>query len=115
MNRQDQKAFYKASFFTTIKLTDGGQPVLLSSGDKLIFGVRAACADFAPYLVKKVLTSDYELNGGYPIEITPEEMTMAPGRYYYDVSVQTAAGSLIRVVPASLFDVKASYTIKEES
>ena len=110
--RQDQKAFYKSSWFCTIVLRDrDGQAVLLSDGDRLIFGVRS---DFdSNYLIKKVLTNDTELNGGYPIAVSPEEMTMQPGRYYYDISVQTENGDLIKIVPRSRFTVYKSYTEKE--
>lgn len=111
---QEQRAFYKASFFCTIVLRDrDGQAVLLSDGDRLIFGVRS---DFdSNYLIKKVLTNDTELNGGYPIAVSPEEMTMQPGRYYYDISVQTENGDFIKVVPPSRFTVYKSYTEKEGS
>ena len=110
--RQDQKAFYKSSWFCTIALKDkNGQSITLSHGDKLIFGVRSDFDD--GYLIKKVLTNDTELNGGYPIAVSPEEMSMQPGRYYYDISVQTENGDFIKIVPASRFTVYKSYTEKE--
>ena len=110
--RQDQKAFYKSSWFCTIALKDkNGQSITLSHGDKLIFGVKLTYD--GRYLVKKILTEESEIDGVYPIKVSTEEMTMLPGRYYYDISVQTENGDFIKIVPPSHFTVYKSYTEKE--
>lgn len=115
---QDQKAYYKASFYTTIKLVNkNGNPLRLSTGEKLIFGVKRAYTD-TTYLLKKVLTSADELDGEYTVSFSPTDMNNAnvvPGLYYYDVSVQYPDGSLIKVIPRSRFLVIESETEVEVS
>ena len=120
--RQDQTAYHKASWFCSIRLkNENGEPLRLSEGEKLVFGVKADHTDTG-YIVKKVLTADDEIDGGYPIVLTPYEMTLTPGhnpispdRYWYDVSVQSPDGSFIKIVPQSAFIIKPSFTEKELS
>lgn len=113
LRRQDQKAYQKSSFFTSIALKDNaGNPLRLSEGEMIIFGIREFCG--GDLIVKKVLTSDDEIGGVYPIVLSPEEMNVIPTRYYYDVSVQFTDGSFIKIVPKSNFDLCESFTEKEE-
>ncbi len=110
--QQHKQAYQAASFFDSIVLqNDSGQQLVLSEGEKIIFGVKSHYT--GDYVIKKVFTSADEVNGKYPLNLTPEEMDILPERYYYDVSVQTADGQFIKIVPESFFDVYESITRKE--
>ena len=112
---QPQKAYQKASWFCDLKLkNENGEPLRLSDGEKIVFGIKRTHAD-ENYIVKKVLTSSDEINGVYPISLTPEQLSVVPMWYYYDVGVQFADGSFVKVIPKSLFDIQASITQKEVS
>lgn len=112
---QPQTAYQKASWFCDLVLkNENGEPLRLSAGEKIIFGIKRTQADSA-YVVKKVLTSSDEINGVYPISLTPEQLSVVPVWYYYDVGVQFTDGSFIKVIPKSLFDIRASITEKELS
>ena len=111
--RQDKQAYQGTSYFDSIALqNDNGQQLVLSEGEKIIFGVKSHYT--GDYILKKVFTSADEVNGKYPLNLTPEEMDILPERYYYDVSVHTADGQFIKIVPESLFEVLESVTRKEE-
>lgn len=113
LKQQNQTAYQKSSFFTSIALkTPAGEPLRLSAGEKIIFGIKKSIA--SSYIVKKVLTPEHELNGVYPVVLTPEELNKIPERYYYDASVQFPDGSFIKIVPKSNFDLLDSITEKEE-
>ena len=110
--KQDKQAYQAASYFDCITLkNDLEQPMTLSQGEKIIFGVKAHYA--GDYIIKKVLTSADEMNGKYQIYLTPEEMDIMPGRYYYNIGVQTSGGDFIPIVPKSVFDVLETETRKE--
>lgn len=110
--RQDRQAYQSASYFDTVELKNNlKQPILLSDGEKIIFGVKAHYT--GDYIIKKVLTSADEIGGKYPIYLTPEEMDIMPGRYYYNIGVQTTGGDFIPIVPKSIFDVFETETRKE--
>lgn len=112
---QPQKAYQKASWFCDLKLkNENGEPLRLSAGEKIVFGIKRTHAD-ENYIVKKVLTSSDEINGVYPISLTPEQLSVVPMWYYYDVGVQFTDGSFVKVIPKSLFDIQASITQKEVS
>ena len=112
---QPQTAYQKASWFCDLVLkNENGEPLRLSAGEKIIFGIKRTPADSA-YVVKNVLTSSDEVNGVYPISFTPEQLSVDPVWYYYDVGVQFTDGSFIKVIPKSLFDIRASITEKELS
>ena len=112
---QPQTAYQKASWFCDLVLkNENGEPLRLSSGEKIIFGIKRTQTD-STYVVKKVLTSSDEINGVYPILLTPEQLSVVPMWYYYDVGVQFTDGSFIKVIPKALFDIRASITEKELS
>lgn len=90
------------------------QPYLLQTGDKMRFGVKYI-ENGGSYLIYKELTSSDEVDGEYPLELTPEDTDISPRRYYYDVSLQLADGSLYYIVPADYFIVKKSVTHKGDS
>lgn len=113
LNRQDKTAYQAASYFDTIRLQDeNGEPVMLPQGAKIIFGVKDDCFS-NDYLIKKILTAEDEIEGAYPVYLTPEDTDELPDIYYYDVSVQTAQGDLIKIVPKSVFIIADSVTRKE--
>ena len=90
-----------------------GEPYTLESGDKIRFGVRNVSG--GNKLIYKELTSSDEVDGEYPLTLTPENTNIAVGRYLYDVSLQTSDGDLYDIVPADYFIVKDSVTFKGDS
>ena len=90
------------------------QPYLLQTGDKMRFGVKYI-ENGGSYLIYKELTSSDEVDGEYPLTLTPENTNIAVGRYLYDVSLQTSDGDLYDIVPADYFIVKDSVTFKGDS
>lgn len=110
--RQDKQAYQATTFTDSISLVDENEnPVELSDGDKLIFGVKAHYS--ADYIVKRVFTSNDIFKGAYSINITPEELDIPPGRYFYDVRLQKTNGDFIPIVPKSNFDVLETESRKE--
>lgn len=84
----------------------------LANGDKLIFGVKKN-KNSSSFIIKKTLTYADELNGQYTFHLTPENMSIFPCRYYYDVGLQFADGSFETVVHPSRFKVVGTVTEKE--
>ncbi len=114
LHKQNRTAFRKSSWFCTLKLVnENGEPLRLSEREKIIFGIKSSCND-SVYVIRKILTSDDEINGAYPICCSPEELSIVPKRYSYDVGVQYEDGTFIRIVPESDFYVKTNITEKEE-
>lgn len=110
--RQDKQAFQATTFTDSISLVDEDEnPVSLSSGEKLIFTVKSHYS--ADSIVKRVFTSNDILDGAYSINITPEELDIPPGRYFYDVRLQKTNGDFVPIVPKSLFDVLETESRKE--
>lgn len=89
------------------------EPYTLESGDKIRFGVRNVSG--GNKLIYKELTSSDEVDGEYPLTLSPENTNIAVGRYLYDVSLQTSDGDLYDIVPADYFIVKDSVTFKGDS
>ena len=89
------------------------EPYTLESGDKIRFGVRNVSG--GSKLVYKELTSSDEVDGEYPLTLTPENTNIAVGRYLYDVSLQLSSGELYDIVSADYFIVKDSVTFKGDS
>ena len=90
-----------------------GEPYTLESGDKIRFGVRNVSG--GNKLIYKELTSSDEVDGKYPLELTPEDTAIVPGRYLYDVSLQTSNGELYDIVSADYFIVKDAVTHKGDT
>lgn len=90
-----------------------GEPYTLESGDKIRFGVRNVSG--GNKLIYKELTSSDEVDGEYPLTLTPENTNIAVGRYLYDVSLQLSSGELYDIVSANYFIVKDSVTFKGDS
>lgn len=110
--RQDKQAFQATTFTDSISLVDENKnPVSLASSEKLIFTVKSHYS--ADYIIKRVFTSSDTFNGEFPINITPEELDIPPGRYFYDVRLQKTNGDFVPIVPKSLFDVLETESRKE--
>lgn len=110
--RQDLFAFQGASFKCRIVLKNERDATLyLSEGDKIIFGIRPHYSDNC--IIQRVITFEDEVNGTYPIDVTPEEMEIEPDEYKYDISLQTSDGELYKIVPESSFNVLNSSTHKQ--
>ena len=75
--RQDLKAYQKATFTQSLILkNEDEENITLSEGEKIIFGVKSHYT--GDYILKKVFTSADEVNGKYPLNLTPEEMDILP-------------------------------------
>lgn len=110
--RQDKTVYQATSYFDSIALVDeNGTSTTLSSGDKLIFTVKSHHT--GNYIIKKILTASDIFEGTYPFGITPEELDIPPGRYFYDVRLQKANGDFLPIVPKSNFDVLETESRKE--
>ena len=111
-NVQHLKVFQGNTLYLTIVLTDEtGSTYHLAIGDKLIFGVKRH--NDSAYIIKKVLTSANELNDRYTFALTPENMSITPCRYTYDIGLQFANGDFKTVVSPSIFKVVGVSARKE--
>lgn len=106
--------FRGTSFYGAITLKDeNGNLFLISNNDKIIFGIKRDRFNVdGEYILKKILTSDNEINGVYTFTLTPEETSLFPCQYWYDVGVQFANGDFEIVIPCSEFNVKCAITKK---
>lgn len=93
--------------------TSEGEPYTLQTSDKIRFGVRNVSG--GNKLIYKELTSEDEVDGEYPLTLTPENTNITPNRYLYDVSLQLADGSLYDIVPTDYFIVSDSVTFKGDN
>lgn len=98
------------SVYITVLLTgENNSPYQLVTGDKLIFGVKRN-KNSSSFVIKKILTSADELDGQYTFHLTPEDMSIFPCRYYYDIGLQFADGEFKTVVHPSRFRVIGTVT-----
>ena len=105
------------TYFFRIRITDDNKnTVLLTDTDKLIFTVKKGLNDSNEQpVIKKVMTSDNELEGCYGFEITPEDTADMPiGTYYYDAGVQRENGEFYRIMIPDQFFIKSSLARKED-
>ncbi|MED9970004.1 MAG: hypothetical protein UFA98_08355 [Ruminococcus sp.] len=106
-----------STFFGRIELTDRDQNVvLLEETDKLIFTVRKGyySEEEGNPLIKKVITPDREIEGGYCFELTPEETDLNPGTYYYDIGVQCENGEFYHIDMIDEFIINPSVSRNED-
>ena len=112
LQRQDVKWYQGTSYNDSIVLqNENKEPVSLSSGDKIIYGIKPHYSEEC--ILEKVLTLQDEINGEYPIHFTPEEMDIEPDEYEYDAGVQTSDGEFIKIIPPSTFEILKSITKKK--
>lgn len=90
-----------------------GEPYTLQTGETIRFGVRPCFG--GNKVIFKTLTSADEVDGEYPLTLTPENTNITPQRYFYDVSLQLADGSFYDVMPTDYFIVKDSVTFKGDN
>lgn len=103
------------TYFGRITLTDGTNTVLLAGTDKMIFAVKKNPDDEnEEVLIKKIITSDREIEGGYGFELTPGETDLSPGTYFYDVGIQRENGEFYHVTQPDRFIIKQSVSRKED-
>lgn len=105
------------SYFFRIRITDDQKnTVLLTNTDKLIFAVKKGLNDSNDEpVIKKIMTSNDELEGCYGFELTPEETANTPvGTYYYDAGVQRDNGEFYRIMIPDQFFIKSSLARKED-
>ena len=102
------------AFGVRIESSDG-EPYMLQSGEKIIFGVKLNTENSDYDIVKTVTVADYT-DGAYNINLAPEDTAgLNFGRYYYDVGVQTADGDYYMIIPCSEFNVLENVTEREVS
>ena len=105
-----------STFFGRITLSDtGGNGLLLTDDDKLIFSVKRSLDDADEnVIICKVLTAGNEFEGGYVFELTPEETDIPTGKYFYDIGVQRADGEFYHAAMTDEFIIKQSISRKDD-
>ena len=87
---------------------DDGSALVLEEGQQLIFGLKKNENDENCVLTKVITNS---IDGEYYLELQPADTaSLAPGRYYYDVSLQQGETVLYTVVEISPFIIKHNVT-----
>jgi hypothetical protein len=105
------------TYFFRIRIIDENKNiVLLTDTDKLIFTVKKGLNDNnGDPVIKKIMTSDDELEGCYGFELTPEDTAdVSTGTYYYDAGVQRVNGEFYRIMIPDQFIIKSSLSRKED-
>ena len=88
----------------TVRVTSGNP---LTTGDKVAMQVRPSYD--GEVLVSKEVT-DFP-NGDAVIKILPEDTAeLTPGRYYYDVQLTRAGGSVLTIIEKSRFELREDIT-----
>lgn len=95
-----------------ITLTNAnGEPYILGSGEKLLFGVKKNHSDKEYIFVKTVRNCDDD-NGKYTVTIHPEDTELCECcKYYYDVAVQSG-DNFFNVIEASFFHIRKNITCR---
>lgn len=79
----------------------------LATGEKVLFGVKKRPQD-EEYIFLKTITTGKD--GVFSVTVNPEDTAgIAPGRYFYDVGLQSGA-AYYNVIKPSPFDVLANVT-----
>ena len=105
------------TYFFRIRIKDRQKnTVLLTDTDKLIFTVKKNPDNSNEQpVIKKIMTSDDELEGCYGFELTPEDTAdVSTGTYYYDAGVQRENGEFYRIMIPDQFIIKSSLSRKED-
>ncbi len=92
-----------------ITVTDeNGALYTLETDQVLVFGVKRGKTDTERVLVKQIT---HAANGEYYLELTPEDTAdLEPGKYYYDVGMQSGSHVFYNVIKASPFTVLPNMT-----
>jgi hypothetical protein len=84
-----------------------GEPYILGSNEKLLFGVKKSHTDTKYIFVKTVRTGE---NGVYTVTIYPEDTEKCECcKHFYDVAVQSG-DNFFNVIEASFFHVRKNVT-----
>ncbi len=82
-------------------------PYVLSTNEKLLFGVKKNPKDSEYIFVKTVTVGE---NGVYTVVVKPEDTENCDyGRYFYDVGIQSES-NYFNVIEASIFHIKENIT-----
>lgn len=85
-----------------------GEPYILGSGEKLLFGVKKNHTDGRYIFVKTIRLCDKP--GVYSVTINPEDTEICDCcKYFYDVAVQSG-DNFFNIIEASFFHVKKNIT-----
>ena len=89
-----------------ISAYDGNSPLVISSGEKIVFGVKKNPTD-TNCVLKKVLTSSNmtEIDGEYLVTLTTSDTDIDSGRYYYDIVYKDSSGELHPIIQKQMFVV----------
>lgn len=97
----------------TINITvyDGSQTYSLTTGEKLLFGVKKR-KNSPSYTIYKELTEDNISESGafYVLELTTAETNVSDGYYYFDVSLKRTNNEIEPVIPTTECYIDASIT-----
>lgn len=103
-------------FYTTdIRIKFNNNYYQLSSGEKLIFGVKASSLN-SEYLIKKEMTSNHfhsETNG-YTLTLTTADTNIEIGDYFYDVALLRADGELVPIIKCTPLQISDSIVRSDE-
>lgn len=97
----------------TVNITvyDGSQPYSLTTGEKLLFGVKKR-KNSPSYTIYKELTEDNISESGafYVLELTTAETNVSDGYYYFDVSLKRTNNEIEPVISTQECYIDASIT-----
>lgn len=99
----------ETTYFTISFHDQRGQQILLTSSDKLTFGVKRN-PDDVNFILKKTVPTYTDFNGEYPFSLSTTETNITPGRYYFDVTIKRSGGVFIRPIQDKQLIVKPSVT-----
>ncbi len=104
-----------STFYGRINITDNNHNgVLLSENDYLIFTVKKNAFDETENpIIKKIIPSDRQIDGGYCFELTPEETNLPTGDYFFDIGVQRENGEFYHIYTVEKFIIYPSVSRKE--
>lgn len=89
-----------------------GEPYILGTNEKLLFGVKKNHTDSEYIFVKTVLQCDKDRDGVYIVTVHPEDTEKCEcNKYFYDVAVQSG-DNFFNVIEASFFRVNKNITCR---
>lgn len=96
------------AYAAKIVIEKGSSSYKLSSGEKLIFGVKKNTNQ--DYVIKKELSADdiLEDEQGYMLLLTSDETNISVGTYIYDIALRDTNGQLVKVIAATQLHILES-------
>lgn len=87
---------------------ENGEVYALEADQVLVFGLKRAALDTERVLVKKITHS---ISGEYYLELMPADTAdLEPGKYVYDVGMQSGSTVFYNVIKASPFTILPNVT-----